>query len=319
MKSVLIYTFHTYPHIKKLEQLGSEIFVLGQNLRESIIQLEKRIDQEDYYLLIGIADNKKITKIESRAVNIFNNGKVLPNAPEEYPLSCPSKRERKELIQFKKNGLYTTSFCNYAAYRIQHFISSNSVDIDHMFIHLNYRDMPVLRNYLCERDRKPSPLSMVKKANAWYKAYNIMQPESAEDTHLWLVSVYCLIQALELYMKAYIIFKNPKYLYGRLLQDKFQHNISKMIGEIGFYGPKELHRKLLVIYNRDLPLDENGNVKNFTDLRYGKTGDLTTFVNIKSLKKYSQRFEKVFDFIDSKINKNFSKYYDKHLKRDQKI
>lgn len=316
MKSILIYTFHTYPYINQLRKLGYEIFVLDQELNKSIEELKVKFGNGKYSLLLGIADNKRKSKIESKAVNKFNKDKyVIKGSPSEYKLHCPSKEERKALLPFEKNGSHTASFCNYAMYKIQHFITVNSLTTEHMFIHINFQDIDALSSYLFEVSKVSSPLSMIKRGRAWNKAYLLINIENEKEdkVELWLVGVYCLIQALEIYLKAYIAYKNPKYLRDQNLRKDFNHNIRKLIQEVGVYGPKELYSKLLVIYKNDLPLDINGEVMDFTELRYGYTGQIINF-NIKSTRDYHLRFEKVFNYIDDRVSRNFSSYYDKYLK-----
>jgi pyrrolidone-carboxylate peptidase len=315
MKSQLIYTFQTYPYIDQIKGLGIEVFVLDQKLKESIHNLAEKLSSGDYYFVLGIADNKSKSKIESKAVNIFNSGKkVISNGPKEYRMFCPDKEDRKVLLpQIEKNGSYTTSFCNYAMYKIQHNLSKKDIDIYHMFVHLNSDDIISIQKFLYEIDRPSSPLSMIKKARAWRKTYDLMGSKIQEDVELWLVGAYCMIQALELYLKGYIIFKNPRYLRMDLIRKDFKHNIKKMIQEIEGYGPEDLYQDLLEVY-KNLPTDGSEKIKDFTELRYERTGNVTSFENANSIEDYSKDFVKVFNYIDEIIEENFREYYKQYLK-----
>ena len=104
------------------------------------------------------------------------------------------------------------------------------------------------------------------------------------------------------------------YLRMNLIKKDFKHNIKKMILEIEKYGPEMLRQDLLVVY-KNLPTDGSGNIKDFTDLRYGRTGDVTSFENANSIADYSADFKKVFDYIDKVIKENSRDYYDQHLKK----
>jgi pyrrolidone-carboxylate peptidase len=321
MKSILIYTLPTYSHLDQIERSGIAVFVLDQKLKKGIKALERKLSRGDYYFILGIADNKGKSRIESKAVNIFNSRKkVISDGPEEYRMFCPDKEDRKNILPgIEKNGVYTTSFCNYTMYSIQHYLSVNEIDLFHMFVHLNSDDIVSIQNYLYEIDRPSSPMLIMKRARAWRRSYELMEPKLKEDkeyVELWFVGVYCIIQALELYLKAYIVFKNEKYLRMDLIRKDFRHDIKKMIKEIEKYGPEELHQNLLATY-RDLPTDGNGRIKNFTELRYGRSGDITSFGNANSIENYSKDFVKVFDYIDKEIDENFLKYYNQHLKRDR--
>jgi len=147
MKSILIYTLPNYPHLDQIKRSGIEVFVLDQKIKKSIKDLERKLSRGDYYFILGVADNKGKSKIESKAVNIFNSRKkVISDGPKEYRMFCPDN-----FSSISKNYKYTTSFCNYAMYSVQNYIHKNDVEIAHMFFHLNHKDIYLLKKYLSER------------------------------------------------------------------------------------------------------------------------------------------------------------------------
>ncbi|MCA9381716.1 hypothetical protein KC678_05600 [Candidatus Dojkabacteria bacterium] len=130
MSKILIYSFRTFLYIN---DLPIEPFIFYK-LKESLTQFEKLILEEKPSYIIGIADNKRSSRFESQTVNIFNQNKVLRGGKNKFDLSVIN-------IPLKINKGFTTSFCNWTAYRISDFLLKGNMKISHSFIHLNRNDI----------------------------------------------------------------------------------------------------------------------------------------------------------------------------------
>lgn len=136
----LIYTFRTFPQIAELQKLGT-VIVLGK-LKQDIQELYRYIELHQPDLIIGVATTTDLSRFESKAVNIFNRGKVSREGVEEYPLNIPINPF------FRINTKYTTTFCNWAMYKIAEFKDVRNLSLQHQFIHLNLKDLTKLHGVL---------------------------------------------------------------------------------------------------------------------------------------------------------------------------
>ncbi len=143
MKSILIYTFRTFPYIKKLNSVTDEVFVLG-SLKEDFLKLEKLILENEYDYIIGVAKSNKISVFETKGVNRFNKGKILKEGKDSYSLDYP----HNGYLKIGVNNSYTKSFCNWGIYKVAKFVVDNKLPSKHSFVHIQEKDIPVLRQYL---------------------------------------------------------------------------------------------------------------------------------------------------------------------------
>jgi len=160
-----------------------------------------------------------------------------------------------------------------------------------------------------------TPINLLLDAEAWKKAYYLIIKEKTFDNQLHLVAYYCLFQSLELYLKAYISFRNPQYIWEDNLKCDLGHRLELAINEIKIYGPKSLSTKLETIYKKEvLKKEVKGVVKeaDYTQLRYGCVGDLL-LLNPKVLNGDIKRFETVFGYVSGIVRKNVCKYYENNI------
>ncbi|PKN02945.1 hypothetical protein CVU76_02885 [Candidatus Dojkabacteria bacterium HGW-Dojkabacteria-1] len=143
MNNILIYTFRTFPWIEDIKSISKDIVVLD-TLKIDIIEVEKKLKQNKYVFVLGIAKGRHSSVFETKGVNQFNKGKILTDGKEEYPLYFP----KQGFENIKVNKGYTTSFCNWGMYRVSKLIEESSHESKHMFVHIKEEDIPVLSRYI---------------------------------------------------------------------------------------------------------------------------------------------------------------------------
>lgn len=120
---MLIYTFSTFPWRDKLE--NPFIF---RRIKQELKKFEKLLDTED--VILGVAKSPFNYPLqEPVAVNKFNQNKVDKAGRESYSLDLLPSLNLKTRIH------PTTSFCNYAAYKIEQLLE-NFPEKKHSFVHV---------------------------------------------------------------------------------------------------------------------------------------------------------------------------------------
>ncbi len=98
-------------------------------MKEDFEKFTKLIQRKKPKLIIGLAEVKTKTRIESVAVNRFNNGLINQAGKKLYKLHVPKD------LPFPVSKKPTTSFCNWTMYKI------SQLGIPLTFIHFNKKDL----------------------------------------------------------------------------------------------------------------------------------------------------------------------------------
>lgn len=131
---MLVYTFRTYPYIDELKGIFPDLFIFG-SLKEDMKTFEQLLKYTQRGVL-GVADTKRHSRIETIAINKFNNGKLEKSGPNELRLYADPRLGGITLAQKP-----TSTFCNWTMYKIQAFIDSQNIDSKFTFIHINVKDL----------------------------------------------------------------------------------------------------------------------------------------------------------------------------------
>ena len=132
MSQIFTYTFRTNKHAKKFK----DIFIFGK-LKEDFKSFTELIQKKNPKLIIGLAEAKTKTRIESVAVNRFGKAGIINKAGKKsYKLHVPKD------LPFTISKKPTTSFCNWTMYKISQLGAPVS------FIHYNTADLPVILDML---------------------------------------------------------------------------------------------------------------------------------------------------------------------------
>lgn len=136
---ILVYTFRTFPWINQLKEDFPEVFVFGK-LNEDFEKFCEEVKNKKPEYILGIAKSRK-SKLESKAVNCFNNKKIIKNGVEQYELFAP------EIVEslFPINSTPKTTFCNWTMYKSSDFLAKNFSNTKLLFIHLIKRDLDKLK------------------------------------------------------------------------------------------------------------------------------------------------------------------------------
>lgn len=122
---MILYTFRTNKHTKKFK----DIFIFGK-LKEDFKSFTELIQKKNPKLIIGLAEVKAKTRIESIAVNRFGKTGIINKAGKKlYKLHVPKD------LPFPISKKPTTSFCNWTMYKI------SELGIPVTFIHFNVMDI----------------------------------------------------------------------------------------------------------------------------------------------------------------------------------
>jgi len=143
MKSILIYTFRTFPYIQQLNEITDDIFVLNR-LKKDILKLENLIIDDNFDYIIGIAKSNKKSVFETKGVNLFNKHNIFKKGKDAYSLDYP----KNGYIDIGLNNSYTTSFCNWGIYNVAKIVNDNNLSVNHSFCHILKEDIPILKQFL---------------------------------------------------------------------------------------------------------------------------------------------------------------------------
>ena len=134
MNKLLVYTFRTFPDICELKKQFDNVFVLG-TLKKDINLLCQKIIQNKPSFILGVAKStSKDSYFEPLTINQFNKDKkVINHLNQAYDLYVPNLQNTGFTLSKKP----TTTFCNYAMYKIECFLRKENMRIDHSFVHLS--------------------------------------------------------------------------------------------------------------------------------------------------------------------------------------
>ncbi len=139
---LLVYTFRTFPHSHKLEDIFGTVFVFDK-IKDGLIKFENLILKNQPNLILGVAkSNYKFSVFEPKAINQFHKkGRVSKNEKFEYPLFVPHINNSV----FKVSNKPTDSYCNYTIFKIAEFLESESLNIvKFSFVHILPKDIEAL-------------------------------------------------------------------------------------------------------------------------------------------------------------------------------
>jgi hypothetical protein len=136
--AVLAYTFRTHPAIEELKLMFPDLFVFS-SLKKDLLVFEAIVEATKPRLIIGVADTKGNSVLESKAINKFNSDKtVSKEGPDFYLLATP------ESVPFNISQKSTDSFCNWTMYRIADYLAKNGKETKLAFCHVNAKDIAKL-------------------------------------------------------------------------------------------------------------------------------------------------------------------------------
>ncbi len=90
---------------------------------------KKIIAERKPKIILGISGVVGKSRIETKAINKFNNGTVSRNSREFYDLYCPK-------IGIDKANRPSHSFCNWTMYKIAELLKHKKIDTKLAFLHL---------------------------------------------------------------------------------------------------------------------------------------------------------------------------------------
>jgi hypothetical protein len=133
MKSTLVYSFRTNKHLDKFKEEGVEVFVFGK-LKEDLIKFQILIDKLQPKRIIGLAEVKTQSRLETVAVNSFGRkGKVSKSGTDSYPMYTQGR------LPFQKSKQPSNSFCNWTMYKIAEIVSTKNIRFS--FVHFHRDDL----------------------------------------------------------------------------------------------------------------------------------------------------------------------------------
>jgi hypothetical protein len=140
-KSMIIYTFRTFPESDLLRDTFGEVFIFSK-LRADLQTFSTLIQQRPNEPILGIAASRSVSVFEAKALNRFNQtGQVSPGSPPEK-LYVPNLTSTK----FSTSNRPTTSFCNWTMYKIQEQLIAENKSRNFSFAHLNPNDIKDLHD-----------------------------------------------------------------------------------------------------------------------------------------------------------------------------
>lgn len=143
---------------------------------------------------------------------------------------------------------------------------------------------------------KITPLQLLNEGKSWYSIWE----NTPLETVSLLPATYCLFTALELHMKAYLVFKNSNYTDIEKLK-KLQHNFSHIFQEIASTGHSSLTTEINTQIKRyelqDMSLDK---------LKYPESGRIWLFH--RGLEKKNHYLTSILKSIDNEITTNHNQW-----------
>ena len=137
---MLIYSFRTFPELKKLQGTVGNFFTFG-SLISDLKKFEAIIEATKPQYILGIAGTDKQSRLEPLAINQFGKDKkVIKDGPGQVELATP------DIEGFVVSTKPTSSFCNWTMYQLQRYIDSKQLNTKLVFMHLNPKDIPKLQS-----------------------------------------------------------------------------------------------------------------------------------------------------------------------------
>ena len=143
----LIYTLPTFPYNSEVEKiLGISVFTLNK-LSRDIDRLLEHIHSNQPRFILGLAQSHKRSTWEQYTINSFHKTKKVVNDSSAtlYELYIPTN----SLLPIRKKP--TTTFCNYAMFRVQYFLQINNLNIPHSFAHVTKEGISTLDQSLSKK------------------------------------------------------------------------------------------------------------------------------------------------------------------------
>lgn len=137
-----MYTFRGFPWKEQLEEEYPSLFIFGK-LKEDFEKFCEEVKIKQPVCIIGVAKGRR-SIWEGLAINKFNSGKLVKDGKEFYDLYIPDK------TTFPINQTPWTTFCNWTAYKIQHFLAENNLNTKLSFLHIREKDLQELRGQIKE-------------------------------------------------------------------------------------------------------------------------------------------------------------------------
>lgn len=146
LNRLLFYTMPTFNYIDLLKKNFSNVFKLDKKMKKSLSELEKIIIKTKPAIIVGLAHQPRNKPFfYTKAVNRFHITKsVVKDGPQEYKLYVPANIKEKG-FSAKPPRKYPT-FCNWAAYKMQHFIEVGGLNLRHAYAHIQKRQDLTLLN-----------------------------------------------------------------------------------------------------------------------------------------------------------------------------
>lgn len=138
---VLLYTFRTFPLIAELQAIDPDVFIFSK-LKDDLETVKTRIASEKPRYVLGVAKVTGPSRIESIAINRFNNGRIVPTGADALDLYTPRDSP------LPTTGKSTHTFCNWTMYQIAYFLNENDYETKLMFAHINPKDMESLEHFI---------------------------------------------------------------------------------------------------------------------------------------------------------------------------
>lgn len=133
MRPLLVYSFRTNKHLQTFENKKIKVFVFGE-LKKDLLKFQELINELNPKIIIGLAEIKSNTRLETTAINSFgNNKKISRSETESFKLHILQNNP------FLLSATPTKSFCNWTMYKISELIQGKDIRLS--FIHFNQKDI----------------------------------------------------------------------------------------------------------------------------------------------------------------------------------
>ena len=145
--NVLVYTFRTFPHVAELQELFSDVVILGP-LKKDILSLKEHLKEHQPRMILGVAYAPQgASRFEPVAINRFHTkGVVVPGGPRELSLHLPDTAQSVFVAASKP----TDSFCNYSMYSVAEFLVEEGIEVPFAFVHIRREDISELASIMYE-------------------------------------------------------------------------------------------------------------------------------------------------------------------------
>jgi hypothetical protein len=143
-----------------------------------------------------------------------------------------------------------------------------------------------------DRDYSVTPPLLLQTAHVWIELYE--SKRKSHDIATQLASIYCLLLALEMYLKAYLAFLNRRMANKEEMQ-KLSHNLNSLYRTLIELGDKEVTSNL-----KPLLCKYDLFIINFNEFRYPTAGrNMEIYKDLLE----SHGFDKIFNVIEKRVKK----------------